>query len=175
MKVPFTLLVVSWSIQLHICGICSQVHSLKYINCSDGQLLSDPKALGLCTQTSSIVWVAVAAVFVGALIGGAFAVYYKYNYEIKIWMYAHNLFLWFITEEDLDKDKQYDAFVSYSHKDEKFVVSIHTLSFCCKKVTKTLYTMYLYFNFPGEGTCICFGRWIKSIQALLTLQRLGWG
>ncbi|XP_044258938.1 protein toll-like isoform X1 [Tribolium madens] len=54
------------------------------------------------------------------LISALFAIfYYRYKQMIKIWLLSHNL-SW-LSEENLDKDKIYDVFISYSHKDEVFV------------------------------------------------------
>lgn len=47
--------------------------------------------------------------------------YYKYELQIKIWLYNRNLCMRFLVEDDLDKNKEYDVFVSYSHKDSEFV------------------------------------------------------
>ncbi|XP_065222752.1 protein toll-like [Planococcus citri] len=47
--------------------------------------------------------------------------YYKFRRRIKIWMFANKICLWLVTEKEIDKNKPYDAFVSFSHKDQHFV------------------------------------------------------
>lgn len=60
------------------------------------------------------------AVF-GITCGLLLALINRYKIEIKIWLYSHNI-KWPISEESLDQDKKYDAFLSYSHKDEELIV-----------------------------------------------------
>jgi protein toll len=76
----------------------------------------------ICSGNNLVVLIVSITVGIFILFVAIVAVlYYKYQVEIKVWLFAHKLLLWLICEEDLDKDKTYDAFISYSHKDEEFV------------------------------------------------------
>lgn len=92
------------------------------MKCSNGEFVNTLTASGLCSEDNFIVVLAciILAVF-SIIVGTCAALYYKYQKQIKMWLYSHNLLLWFVTEEELDKDKSYDAFVSYAHQDADFV------------------------------------------------------
>ncbi|XP_059472244.1 protein toll [Neocloeon triangulifer] len=101
------------------------VSDLANVTCDDGRSITKISSDDLC-NTSQIAVAASAVIATTAIILGIFAaLYYKFQHQIKVWLYAHNLLMWFVTEEEVDKDKKYDGFISYSHKDENFVA--HTL------------------------------------------------
>lgn len=92
----------------------------KNITCSNGEYLTNVS--DVCPGDNTIwILVGILIALLGLFIGAVIALYYKYQQEVKVWLFAHNLCLWFVTEEELDKDKKYDAFISFSHKDEDFV------------------------------------------------------
>lgn len=71
-------------------------------------------------KTANLMVVCISLAVCGVLIGALLSFYYRYTTEIKIWLYSHNV-TWPISEESLDYDKKYDAFLSFSHKDEELV------------------------------------------------------
>lgn len=79
----------------------------------------------LCNTTDKmvrlVVIISLIIAFFGVLMGVLVALYYKYEIEIKIWLYAKQWCMWLITEDEVDKNKKYDAFVSFSYKDEEFI------------------------------------------------------
>lgn len=90
------------------------------ITCKDGGYMHDKSEV--CPMDRTLIILACVLVgLLGLFIGAVIALYYKYQQEVKVWLFAHNLCLWFVSEEELDKDKKYDAFISFSHKDEDFV------------------------------------------------------
>lgn len=46
--------------------------------------------------------------------------YKTYELNIKVFLYYHGIT--FVKEAVLDEDKEFDAFISFSHKDDEFVI-----------------------------------------------------
>lgn len=70
-------------------------------------------------------WPIVAGVSGGlGVVGVILALFYKYQKDIKIFLYAHDMCLWFVSEDELDEDKVYDAFVCFADPDQPIVEDI---------------------------------------------------
>jgi protein toll len=103
-----------------------QVAYLSNITCGDysGRSLANLTYNDLCPVSNTAALAAgIVVALLGITVGILVALYYYFQREVRVWLYARGLCLWFVTEEELDKDKLYDAFISYSHRDEEFVVN----------------------------------------------------
>lgn len=100
----------------------NKIEDLKTIKCHDGSFLKANEIRDLCPEDQTvIIAIAVVMTLLGFSIGIMAALYYKYQQEIKVWLFAHNLLSWFVTELEVDQHKKYDAFIAYSHMDMEFV------------------------------------------------------
>ncbi|CAD7090423.1 unnamed protein product [Hermetia illucens] len=99
-----------------------RIHDLNFIECTTGAKFLALFPKDLCKE--SVVYEVLA--YIAAAFGVAFALLvgfiHRFRTEIKVWLFAHNMCLYFVTEQNIDEDKKYDAFISYSHKDEDFVI-----------------------------------------------------
>uniref|UniRef100_A0AAG5DVB5 TIR domain-containing protein n=1 Tax=Anopheles atroparvus TaxID=41427 RepID=A0AAG5DVB5_ANOAO len=92
------------------------------LQCADGRQLDQTTLGDLCSDRTGSIVLACVLVSIGACLVALLSfVYYTYHLELKVWLFKHGLCLWLVAEEELDRDKLYDAFVSYSHKDEAFI------------------------------------------------------
>ncbi|XP_055522510.1 protein toll-like [Wyeomyia smithii] len=92
------------------------------VTCADGKEFDSITINDLCHgNITLIITISVVLSILGLLIGLFTVLYFTYHMEIKVWLFMHNLCMCWVSEEELDKDKLYDAFISYSHKDEDFI------------------------------------------------------
>ena len=94
------------------------------LTCRDGTPLSNMNR-DVCGSTNRAVIVAaiivpLMAFFVAVTI---FVVSYRNRRTLKAWLYSHKVCMSCVFQDDEsdDEDRPYDAFVSYSHKDEEFI------------------------------------------------------
>ncbi|XP_050428977.1 protein toll-like [Adelges cooleyi] len=90
------------------------------VTCSSSTLLQNLLVDDLCHKSTILMATSICIALIGLSLGLLFAIYYRYKIEIKVWLYAHHI-RWPMAEESIDSHKLYDAFISYSHKDEDFV------------------------------------------------------
>ena len=99
----------------------AKITDLNEIRCANGEPLPKMNNVSVANNTISFTYfVVISLLFL--LIGAIIALCYKYEQEVKVWMYAHNLCMRLFAEEELDK--KYDAFISFSQMDDDFVLGL---------------------------------------------------
>ncbi|CAO1348966.1 unnamed protein product [Diamesa hyperborea] len=94
------------------------------ILCGDGRKMLALESKDLCSFIDVRIVSLVVISILFTLLGFLVAFYYKFQKQIKVWLYSKNVCLWFVSEEELDKEKLYDAFVVFSSKDDDFVADL---------------------------------------------------
>nr|WNA22120.1 Toll-like receptor 5 [Altica viridicyanea]WNA22121.1 Toll-like receptor 6 [Altica viridicyanea] len=109
------------NLQIFIRDNYKKINSTEVICRDDNQPLLEKREL--CKSSAAIILLCVlplVSFLILTIIGLILYIYYRQ--EVKVWLFSKNLCLWFVSEEELDEDKVYDIFISYSHKDEEFVI-----------------------------------------------------
>ncbi|XP_065222753.1 protein toll-like [Planococcus citri] len=94
------------------------------IKCNDDRPFSKLSIEDFCSHSNTYILICVSLAILGLLIATVTVLYYKFEQEIRVLMFKYKICLWLVSEEVVDKDKPYDAFVSYSQKDEHFVRTV---------------------------------------------------
>lgn len=99
-------------------------HNLDLVTCGNGSSIRfwDLSVEDLCPNYIMYYIIIVIVSLFGLTLCLLAALYYRFQRHIKIWLFSKNLCMCLVSEEELDKDKIYDAFISYSHKDRDYVV-----------------------------------------------------
>ncbi|GIY34694.1 protein toll [Caerostris darwini] len=81
-------------------------------------LLSDRE---LCPYYTNL-YISMGFGFLSFLLGmaGVIIACTRYKMNVKVWLYSHGV-TW-VKEKDIDKDKEFDAFISFSYKDQDVVI-----------------------------------------------------
>lgn len=103
----------------------NSINDYNLVSCDDGRLFKDLVDADICFNKNNFY--AIAAVLVGIIVATV-SLFYKYQKIIKIWLYTHNLCMRFVSEDEIDEEKIYDAFVVFATPDQPIVEDlIHRL------------------------------------------------
>uniref|UniRef100_A0A182TB99 LRRCT domain-containing protein n=1 Tax=Anopheles maculatus TaxID=74869 RepID=A0A182TB99_9DIPT len=96
-----------------------RIADFRMLQCDDGQPINTSTQTTLCRQrTMMYVRWSVSFVIIAVVALLCVFFYMRYQHEIKVWLFKHDMLRWLVAEEQIDQNKRYDAFISYSHKDE---------------------------------------------------------
>ncbi|GIY00709.1 protein toll [Caerostris extrusa] len=81
------------------------------------------------------------------MVAGGKIAWTRYQMHVKVWLYSHGV-TW-VKEKDIDKDKEFDAFISFSHQDQDLVIPELIEQIEARDPRVKLFIHYKHFM-PGE-------------------------
>lgn len=91
----------------------SSITDLKGAKCDLHYELSDEMLQKTCRREAMIYILASVTILI-SMSGVTLVLFFKNRKFIKMWLYSHDWFLWWVDEEYIDRDKEYDIFISYA-------------------------------------------------------------
>lgn len=83
----------------------TKIPDYSLVKCKDERYFNTVNTADLCNEEANlfVMVICIITAIMSLILGGLAALYYKYQKQIKMWLYSHNMCLWFVTEEELDK------------------------------------------------------------------------
>ncbi|CAH0602475.1 unnamed protein product [Chrysodeixis includens] len=97
------------------------VQDLEQITCENGDRLQQVDIAALCSSLRAAVVASGVFITMVALLFVVALTVYKYSHEILIYIIDHGLFPCCFKDDLTDIDKEFDVFISFAHKDRKYL------------------------------------------------------
>ena len=102
----------------------NQVKDFDQMACKSGKMFSTLTFNDICPIVSTLLKVvSIVIPLFALLILLSFFIIFRYRRVFRAWLYNRGFCLWWVTKKEEEDDRDYDAFISYSHLDEDFVIN----------------------------------------------------
>uniref|UniRef100_T1IV21 TIR domain-containing protein n=1 Tax=Strigamia maritima TaxID=126957 RepID=T1IV21_STRMM len=91
------------------------------MSCEKDKILYHFAQVDQICKKFNLLWLLLPSIIIIIIIFVIIILFIKYKSEIVYYMFSKGICLRFVCEEDIDADKVYDAFVSYSSEDEDWI------------------------------------------------------
>ena len=100
-----------------------RVEDFNQMKCDNGLLISELSVEIFCPSVNAAMKYLIAMPILALLIVCISMIVYRFRRVIRAWLYNHQLCLWCVVKEEEEENVEriYDAFISFSHHDERFV------------------------------------------------------
>lgn len=105
-------------------GSWKRVRDFNQMICDNGLLISELSVDKLCPSVNAASkYLTIAMPVLALLVFCICIMFYRSRRVMRAWLYNRQLCLWCVVEEEEEENDEriYDAFISFSHNDEKFV------------------------------------------------------
>ena len=101
-----------------------QVEDFNRMACQNGQMFSSLTFNDVCPAVSiALKAVAIAVPLLALCVLALSFILFRYRRVLRAWLYNHGFCLWWVSKNEDEEERDYDAFISYSHLDEDFVIN----------------------------------------------------
>lgn len=145
-------------------SVSSSIVDFTEIKCSNGEKLVSINQHIVC-PSDLFYYLALAISLVATIIALNFLIWFRQ--PVLVWFYEHGVCLSLAAKRELDKDKRFDAFLAFTHKDEALLEEfVDRLE---RGRPRFQLCFYLRDWLAGESIPDCIGQSIKDSRRIIVL------